>query len=514
MPRSPTAAAAAVVAVSLPPPLWRRASAAMAWAAQQDQQNPPPQQQQPPQQQPQQQQQQQQLQRQQQEAAAGAAAAAGSAVGGDEARLADGMAGLSVEGLGGSSTMAGGNNLGAGAASVSPGALQLVMLQQYNENLVAKVSALEQSLQQLLNNQGGGAGSHVVGPHAADGAGAAVAVGAGLGAAAAPGSDADRQRRFAKAEFESTASAWRAGRLMWALRGKRGIDVPNKETLQTMMGGTVTGTDKTLQQLRTMSGLNVLDFFPVGNSGELSVPDHFDLTCAAIVNVLKFGLSATSADNAAALARLLPMEQAMLSARGTLRMQALRHMGDFQGRGSRGTFADLPNDDFREWANAVMLWMLPMQNLPVPPESFERFGPPPVPRFDGINGFSMSGSIALRMFGTVGGGGSSGSSGVRDGGGTPAPRVGTPNAGRKCVSNIATPKHAGGATPACSAMRLGAARVAAAVGVALRVEGEPRAPRPMAEAAPRRWSFAGEMAATEDTGSAFRRGQLHSRVGA
>ncbi|CAB1108119.1 unnamed protein product [Ectocarpus sp. CCAP 1310/34] len=95
----------------------------------------------------------------------------------------------------------------------------------------------------------------------------------------------------------------------------------------------------------------------------------------------------------------------------------------------------------------------------------------------------MSGSIALRMFGTVGGGGSSGSSG-------------------------------GGATPACSAMRLGAARVAAAVGVALRVEGEPRAPRPMAEAAPRRWSSAGEMAATEDTGSAFRRGQLHSRVGA
>ncbi|CAB1108195.1 unnamed protein product [Ectocarpus sp. CCAP 1310/34] len=63
-------------------------------------------------------------------------------------------------------------------------------------------------------------------------------------------------------------------------------------------------------------------------------------------------------------------------------------------------------------------------------------------------------------------------------------------------------------------MRLGAARVAAAVGAALRVEGEPRAPRPMAEAAPRRWSFAGEMAATEDTGSAFRRGQLHSRVGA
>ncbi|CAB1107607.1 unnamed protein product [Ectocarpus sp. CCAP 1310/34] len=56
--------------------------------------------------------------------------------------------------------------------------------------------------------------------------------------------------------------------------------------------------------------------------------------------------------------------------------------------------------------------------------------------------------------------------------------------------------------------------VRAAVGAALRVEGEPREPRPMAEAARRRWSFAGEMAATEDTGSAFRRGQLHSRVGA
>ncbi|CAB1107072.1 unnamed protein product [Ectocarpus sp. CCAP 1310/34] len=136
------------------------AAAAIALAAKQDQQNPPPQQQQPPQQQPQQQRQQQQqqtqqLQRQQQEAAAGAAAAAGSAVGGDEARLADGMAGLSVEGLGGSSAVAGGNNLGAGAASGAPGALQLVMLQQDNENLVAKVSALEQSLQQLLNNQGG-----------------------------------------------------------------------------------------------------------------------------------------------------------------------------------------------------------------------------------------------------------------------------------------------------------------------------------------------------------------------
>ncbi|CAB1109772.1 unnamed protein product [Ectocarpus sp. CCAP 1310/34] len=65
------------------------------------------------------------------------------------------MAGLSVEGLGGSSAMAGGNNLGAGAASGAPGALQLVMLQQDNENLVAKVSALEQSPQQLLNNQGG-----------------------------------------------------------------------------------------------------------------------------------------------------------------------------------------------------------------------------------------------------------------------------------------------------------------------------------------------------------------------
>lgn len=171
---------------------------------------------------------------------------------------------------------------------------------------------------------------------------------------APPGSNADRQRRAAKADFESGASAGRAGRLVWALRGKRSIDIPSKEMLQTVLAGLVAATDKTLQQLRSMSGFNILDFSPVGNSGELSVADHFDLTCDAVIRVLKFGLTAGDHADAFAMARLQPIEGAMLSARALLRMQLLRHQGEFADSASRHVMSDLPNEDLRHWSNAVM----------------------------------------------------------------------------------------------------------------------------------------------------------------
>ncbi|CAB1097089.1 unnamed protein product [Ectocarpus sp. CCAP 1310/34] len=329
----------------------------------------------------------------------------------DPVGLTAGLAGLSVNG--GGAGVDGGAADGAGAAGGAAGASgsggspsensvpiaeQIAALQQDNDNLAGQLSVISATLQQLVDARQQGA---------AQAGGPVVAPGSGLdaGAAASPGSAADRERRAAKADFESNASAWRSGRTVWTLRSLRGFDLQSKETLKTVMAGFVECTDKVWHQLRYMSGFNVLEFFPDSERGEMSVADHFDMTCAAILRVLKFGLAPSVPEQAAALERLQPLETAMQEAQINLRMQLLRHHGAFSGQASRDILAGIPNEDFRQWSNEIMTWMLPLQHLSTAPANFDQFPPPPVPAFTGIASFATSGSHLIRMFAARSGGG-------------------------------------------------------------------------------------------------------------
>ena len=144
--------------------------------------------------------------------------------------------------------------------------------------------------------------------------------------------DNDCERRAAKANFESALAAWRSGRLTWALRGQRGTD-NERNLISTILAGHVHFSDKVFTQLKSLAGFNVLDYFPMGRPGEISVTDSVDLMCDTIMGVLKFGLRADVPDDAAS----------MLSVRATFRMQLLRHHGEFNGAASREVLADLPN---------------------------------------------------------------------------------------------------------------------------------------------------------------------------
>lgn len=129
--------------------------------------------------------------------------------------------------------------------------------------------------------------------------------------------------------------------------------------------------------------------------------------------MLKYGLTADVLGDAEALVRLQPLERAMLAARARLLMQLLRHKGEFVDQASRAILSDLPNLELRQWANAVMTWVLPTCHLSTAPESLGRFDLPPVPLFAGINSFATSGSHLIRMFSTRSAGRALGSGGAK-----------------------------------------------------------------------------------------------------
>lgn len=135
----------------------------------------------------------------------------------------------------------------------------MALLHQDNVNLAVQMAGIQQQFQLLINQGGappGGANLPAGGPLPAPGAGPGISV-------------ADRVRRAAKADFESHAAAWRAGRFPWAVRGQRGLDVHSKEMMQTVLVGLVECTDKVVHSLKPLSGFNVLDFCPVKFFGEL-----------------------------------------------------------------------------------------------------------------------------------------------------------------------------------------------------------------------------------------------------
>eukprot|EP00903_Cladosiphon_okamuranus_P011873 g11154.t1 len=170
--------------------------------------------------------------------------------------------------------------------------------------------------------------------------------------------------------------------------------------------------------LKSLAGINVLDFHPpMSPSGkvEVSVPDHFGLACHAILLVLQLGLRVDVPADAESLARLQPLEAAMLEARATFLMQLLSHHGEFAGGVSREVLADLPNADFRAWSNHLSAWMIPMCRLSMAPTSFAQFCPPPVHMFAGVHSFATSGGHLIRIFAN--------SCGVRAAGGSRKRRV-------------------------------------------------------------------------------------------
>ena len=359
---------------------------------------------------------------------------------GDTAALAYDLAGLSVSGAGdGSSSaqpapsFAATDASAAGAAgsfpsSSAPGASsasseQMASLQQDYVNMVALVASLQSQVQNL-------AGSPSVQPAV----GPVLAPGVASPAGGSPASHVESERRAAKAEFESSSAAWRAGRLMWAYRGQRGTD-NQRDLMATIVAGHIAFNDKVFTQLKSMAGFNVLDFCPVGRPSDLSITDHFDLMCESIMMVLKFGLQAGVQADAESLARLQPLEAAMLKARASFRMQLLSHHGDFEDAASREVLADIPNADMRVFSNQLAAWMLPMCRLSTAPASFEAFGPPPVPEYNGIKQFATSGSHLIRMFANANRGGQrykkrradsseSGGGGSSGGGGDKRPKKG------------------------------------------------------------------------------------------
>eukprot|EP00903_Cladosiphon_okamuranus_P019668 g18079.t1 len=212
-------------------------------------------------------------------------------------------------------------------------------LQQDSVNLLAQMPDLRAMVQHLQNSGTAGMSGSV------GGAGGAVAASGGL-----PGlSASESERRAAKADFEAGCTVWRQFRTHWAIRGQR-ADMA-KDLVSTIVPDLIHLDDQNNTQLKVLAGIDVLDFYPpAGPSLKMlvSVADHFDLACGAIVRVLKFGLRAEVLADAESLARIQPIETAMLKARATFRTQFLLHQGDFQSGKARAVLADLPNSDFRK----------------------------------------------------------------------------------------------------------------------------------------------------------------------
>lgn len=238
--------------------------------------------------------------------------------------------------------------------------------------------------------------------------GAVPVLGAGQGGGRST-SEEERQKKLAllmvRAEFDADGDAWRKGKLLWSLRGKRGISEFTTEFMGIVLVNLVSCSSAVLQQLKSMASINIFDYFPVGQKGEeISVADHFDLACSAIMTTLKYGLKANNADDAAVLVRLNPIEAAMLQGRATFRTNILQNRKQLAHQAARPILADMLNSDLADWAAALREWAGPLLQLSRAPPSFDAFGLPPVPAFTRAGGLNSAGSHIVKLSGSRQGG--------------------------------------------------------------------------------------------------------------
>ncbi|CAM9974096.1 unnamed protein product, partial [Pylaiella littoralis] len=91
-------------------------------------------------------------------------------------------------------------------------------------------------------------------------------------------------------------------------------------------------------------------------------------------------------------ARLAPLGAAIDVARKGFRTE-LRPLQDLLSQQDKGaSIASIPTKDFRAWGEALALWTFRFSALSHPPESFDKFPPPPVPEFAQ---FESSSKLAL-----------------------------------------------------------------------------------------------------------------------
>ncbi|CAB1105260.1 unnamed protein product [Ectocarpus sp. CCAP 1310/34] len=149
--------------------------------------------------------------------------------------------------------------------------------------------------------------------------------GAGRGASAPA-------RCNAKEAARREATIWQAkcNQTLWVLRGQRGPEPgPQEEDLQGLMGDIVQVTGDVLAQMRAFSSFDVKSFRPVGVARTSSIADNFDVTCEAVMRLLKFGLDSSTTAGAQSLQRLEPIATAMADARSRFRTTLVRNSDVF-----------------------------------------------------------------------------------------------------------------------------------------------------------------------------------------
>ncbi|CAB1117886.1 unnamed protein product [Ectocarpus sp. CCAP 1310/34] len=231
-------------------------------------------------------------------------------------------------------------------------------------------------------------------------------------------------RSNAKEEARREATIWQAkhNQTLWVLRGQRGPEPgPQKEDLQGLMGDIIQLTGDVLAQMRAFSAFNVKSFRPAGVARTSSIADNFDVTCEAVMRLLKLGLDSSTTAGAQSLQRLEPIATAMADARSSFRTTLVRNCDVFPDEYQRVALPRLPNEDFKLWTTAIITWMYPFTKMHSPPDAFDGHTLPPVPEFSNITNFCERGANLFRLILSEGGsipgtGGSRGGSGKRKAG--------------------------------------------------------------------------------------------------
>ncbi|CAN0034489.1 unnamed protein product, partial [Pylaiella littoralis] len=183
------------------------------------------------------------------------------------------------------------------------------------------------------------------------------------------------------------ANFWgqRTNKLYWCIRGRRGVEIGNEDDLQNALSSQVCVNARIFSVFRSLSGINITSFAPVGNAASISVEDHFDLACSSVMTLLTYGPRGDDIGvDARCDARLAPLGAAMDVARKGFRAE-LRPLQDLLSQqDKRASIASIPTKDFRAWGEALALWIFRFSALSHPPESFDEFPPPPVPEFAAV----------------------------------------------------------------------------------------------------------------------------------
>lgn len=155
------------------------------------------------------------------------------------------------------------------------------------------------------------------------------------------------------ARTEAALRAVQTNRIFWCLRGRWGAEIVTDADLQTCLGGQVSVNTNIYNTFHMLLGIDITYFAPVGNAVSIMVGGQFDLACACVVTLLKFGYSDDVVTDAACDARIAPLVAAMDAARLNYEAE-LRPVQDIlEESSSRSAFAPIPWKDFPVWGKSL-----------------------------------------------------------------------------------------------------------------------------------------------------------------